>query len=160
MRNRHLFLLDVVLLAVIPTLALTMRVDSADWVASYVPTLIRFTILALIIKLVVFFMFSLYRRYWRYASVDELVSIILAVGSATLIVAGVFFGAAILGRDTAQSLPRSVPFIDGLLTLVVVGGSRFSVRIAAHKRRRSEHKNLSKAVLIVGAGVYGPRFAR
>jgi len=161
MRNRYLFLLDIVLLAVTPTLALALRVDSASWVASYVPALIRFTILALVIKLVVFFMFSLYRRYWRYASVDELVSIILAVGSATLIIAGVFFGAGILLElDTARSLPRSVPFIDGLLTLVVVGGSRFSVRVAAHKRRRSENKNLSKAVLIVGAGDAGAVISR
>ncbi len=160
MRNRHLFLLDIVLLAVTPTLALVMRVDSAAWVASYAPALIRFTILALIIKLVIFFLFGLYRRYWRYASVDELVSIILAVGSAILIIAGVFFGAGILGLDNARSLPRSVPFIDGLLTLVVVGGSRFSVRIAAHKRRRSEQKNNSKTVLIVGAGDAGAVIAR
>ncbi|MCX6993019.1 MAG: hypothetical protein NT011_07730 [Kiritimatiellaeota bacterium] len=98
MRNRYLFLLDIVLLAVTPTLALVMRVDSTAWVASYVPALIQFTILALIIKLVIFFLFGLYRRYWRYASVDELVSIILAGGSATLIIAGIFFGAGILGR--------------------------------------------------------------
>ncbi|MCX6993020.1 MAG: hypothetical protein NT011_07735, partial [Kiritimatiellaeota bacterium] len=91
---------------------------------------------------------------------DELVSIILAGGSATLIIAGIFFGAGILGLDNARSLPRSVPFIDGLLTLVVVGGSRFSVRIAAHKRRRSAQKNNSKAVLIVGAGDAGAVIAR
>ncbi|MBU4212455.1 MAG: polysaccharide biosynthesis protein [Verrucomicrobia bacterium] len=160
MRNRYLFLLDVVLLAVTPTLALVMRVDAASWVASYAPALIQFTILALIIKLVIFFLFGLYRRYWRYASVDELVSIILAVGSATLIIAGVFFGAGILGLDNARGLPRSVPFIDGLLTLVVVGGSRFSVRIAAHKRRRNAQKYNSKTVLIVGAGDAGTVIAR
>lgn len=160
MRNRHLFLLDIVLLAVTPTLALVMRLDSAAWIARYAPALIQFTILALIIKLVIFFLFGLYRRYWRYASVDELVSIFLAVGSATLIIAGVFFGAGILGLDDARSLPRSVPFIDGLLTLVVVGGSRFSVRVAAHKRRRNEQKNNSKAVLIVGAGDAGAVIAR
>jgi len=161
MRNRYLFLLDIVLLAVTPILALVMRLDSASWIAGYAPALIRFTILALIIKLVIFFLFGLYRRYWRYASVDELVSIILAVGSATLIIAGVFFGAGILlGLEAGRSLPRSVPFIDGLLTLVVVGGSRFSVRVAAHKRRRSENQSPNKAVLIVGAGDAGAVIAR
>ena len=158
MRNRHLFLLDLVLLAMTPTLALVMRVDSAF--ASYQPTLIHFTVLALTIKLTIFFVFGLYRRYWRYASVDELVSIILAVGSASLIIAGLFFGAGILGIDTGRSLPRSVPFIDGLLTLMVVGGSRFSVRIAAHKRRRNERQQNSKAVLIVGAGDAGSMIVR
>ncbi len=160
MRNRYLFLLDIVLLAVTPTLALAMRVDSAAWLASYVPALVQFTILALFIKLLTFFLFGLYRRYWRYASVDELVSIILAVGSAILIIAGIFFGAGILGLDHTRNLPRSVPFIDGLLTLVVVGGSRFSVRIAAHKRRRNDQKNNSKAVLIVGAGDAGAVISR
>jgi len=137
-----------------------MRLDSAAWIASYAPALIRFTILALIIKLVIFFLFGLYRRYWRYASVDELVSIILAGSSATLIIAGVFFGAGILGLENARSLPRSVPFIDGLLTLAVVGGSRFSVRVAAHKRRHNAQKNNSKTVLIVGAGDAGTVIAR
>lgn len=160
MRNRYLFLLDIVLLAVTPTLALVMRVDSAAWLASYASALFQFTILALVIKLVVFFMFGLYRRYWRYASVDELVSIILAVGSATLIIAGIFFGAGILGLDHTRSMPRSVPLIDGLLTLVVVGGSRFGVRVAAHRRRRGDQKNNSKAVLIVGAGDAGAVIAR
>lgn len=160
MRNRHLFLLDIVLLAVTPTLALVMRVDVASWVAGYAPALIQFTVLALIIKLAIFFLFGLYRRYWRYASVDELVSIILSVGSATLIVAGLFFGAGILGLDTGRTLPRSVPFIDGLLTLVVVGGTRFSVRIMAHKRRRSERQRDSKTVLIVGAGDAGAVIVR
>ena len=160
MRNRHLFLLDVALLAMTPTLALVMRVDSASWFASYQTALIRFTVLALAVKLAVFFMFGLYRRYWRYASVDELVSIIISVASASLIIAGLFFGAGILGLDAGRSLPRSVPFLDGLLTLIVVGGSRFSVRIASHKRRRSERQRDSKAVLIVGAGDAGSMIVR
>ena len=160
MRNRYLFLLDIVLLSVTPTLALVMRVDVSAWVASYAPALIQFTVLALIIKLAIFFLFGLYRRYWRYASVDELVSIILAVGSATLIVAGLFFGAGILGIDAGRSLPRSVPFIDGLLTMMVIGGTRFSVRIMAHKRRHSERQRDNKAVLIVGAGDAGAAIVR
>lgn len=160
MRNRHFFILDLVLLSVTPALALVLRVDTASWVASYPPALIRYTLLAVAVKLIVFFLFGLYRRYWRYASVDELVSIILAVGSSTLIVAGLFFGAGILGLDAGRSLPRSVPFIDGLLTLVVIGGTRFSVRIVAHHRRRREQPADSKAVLIVGAGDAGAMTVR
>lgn len=153
-------MLDIALLAMIPTLALAMRVDSAGWVAHYKPALINFTILALGVKLAVFSMFGLYRRYWRYASVDELVSIILAVGTATVIVAGLFFGAGIAGLDAGRNLPRSVPFIDGLLTLMAAGGARFSVRIAAHKRRRATPLQPNKSVLIVGAGDAGSMIAR
>lgn len=160
MRNRYLFLLDIVLLAVTPTLALVMRVDSAAWVAAYVPALVHFTLLALAVKVAICFFFGLYRRYWRYASVDELVSILLAVGSATLIIAGVFFGAGIMGADAGRRLPRSVPFIDGLLTLMVVGGTRFSVRVMAHRQRRLGRTEDCKAVLIVGAGDAGAMIVR
>lgn len=160
MRNRHFFILDLVLLAMTPVLALVLRVDAASWVASYQPALIRFTILAVIVKLALFFFFGLYRRYWRYASVNELVSIFLAVGSATLIIAGIFFGAGILGMDAGRSLPRSVPFIDGLLTLVVVGGTRFSVRVIGHRRALSERQADLKPVLIAGAGDAGTMIAR
>jgi len=160
MRNRYLFLLDIALLAVTPTLALVLRVDISLWISGYASPLIQFTLLALAIKLITFYLFGLYRRYWRYASVDEMLSIILAVGGSTLVVAGLFFGAGILGLDSGRSLPRSVPFIDGLLTLIVVGGSRFSVRIAAHKRRSNEHQLDSKPVLIVGAGDAGSMIVR
>jgi len=160
MRNRYLFLLDLALLAVTPTLALVLRVDVSLWIAGYAPAMIQFTILALAVKVIIFFLFGLYRRYWRYASIDEMVSIILAVASSTLVVAGLFFGAGILGFDAGRSLPRSVPFIDGLLTLMVVGGARFSVRIAAHKRRPGKRHDDGKAVLIVGAGDAGSMIVR
>ncbi len=166
MRNRYLFILDVVLLSVTPVLALVLRLDAAAWVSRYGPALLRFTLLALAVKLATFFLFGLYRRYWRYASVDELLSIVLAVGSATLVAAGLVFGAGILGldvfgQDVGRSLPRSVPFIDGLLTLLVVGGSRFSVRVVTHRRRRrADPGDEGKNVLIVGAGDAGSMIAR
>lgn len=165
MRNRYLFILDIILLAVSPFLAMAMRVDSAEWVAKYAPALIRYTILALLIKLAIFFAFGLYRRFWRYASMEEMVCILLAVGSSTLVVAGLFFGAGmlelkILGQDVGRILPRSVPFIDGMLTLLMVGGPRFSVRMLSYKRRHSHSVQGCKTVLIVGAGEAGAMIAR
>jgi len=79
---------------------------------------------------VIFFLFGLYRRYWRYASVDELVSIILAVAVPPDYRRSVF-GAGILGLDNARSLPARCR----LLTGCDAGRGRrirFSVRIAAH----------------------------
>ncbi len=161
MRNRYFFILDLALLALTPTLALVLRVDVAVGWAVYAAALARFTVVALAVKLAVFFLFGLYRRYWRYASVNELVSIVLAVGTATAVVAGLFFGAGVLGLDAGQSLPRSVPFIDGLLTLVAAGGTRFSLRVAAARRpRRDEHAQDARPVLIVGAGDAGAMIAR
>lgn len=160
MRNRYFFLLDIVLLTFLPTVALALRVDSAGWVKNYQLALIQFTALTLAVKFICFYGFGIYRRYWRYASVDDLVSIILAVCSATLIIAGLFFGVGILGLNTGRSLPRSVPFIDGLLTLVMIGGVRFSARIVAARWQRGERTGNRKSVLIVGAGNAGAMIAR
>lgn len=162
MRNRYFFLLDLVLLCILPALALGMRVDQYTWIAGvYVRPLIQYTVLSVLVKLAAFYGFGLYRRYWRYASVGELVSIVLAVATATVIVAGLFFVGRVFGfihDDVA--LPRSVPFIDGLLTLMVVGGTRFSVRVIHHQSTRAEKAGARKAVLIVGAGDAGSMIAR
>ncbi len=55
-------------------------------------------------------------------------------------------------------LPRSIPLIDGMLTLMAVGGSRFSVRLAERWRRRGSPGG--KRVLIIGAGDAGRMIAR
>ena len=160
MRNRHLFLLDLVLLASTPILAYILRVDPALWSVDAAPALLAFTGLSLGVKLASFLFFGLYRRYWRYASVDELVSILMAAGASTALVTGLFFGAVLQGFGPISSLPRSVPFIDGLLTLVAVGGTRFSVRVAARRRRAAEPAPGRKSVLIVGAGDAGAVIVR
>jgi FlaA1/EpsC-like NDP-sugar epimerase len=58
----------------------------------------------------------------------------------------------------SPQLPRSVPFIDGLLTLTAIGGSRFSIRLAERWRRRGTPGG--KRVLIIGAGDAGRMIAR
>ena len=78
LRNRHFVILDVCLLAAIPAIALTLRVN-LPWDRSYPQVLLIFTLLALLVKMPVFYAFRLYARYWRYASMDELSAIALAV---------------------------------------------------------------------------------
>ena len=55
-------------------------------------------------------------------------------------------------------MPRSIPFIDGMLTLMAVGGSRFSVRLVERWRRRGSPGE--KRVLIIGAGDAGRMIVR
>ena len=56
-------------------------------------------------------------------------------------------------------LPRSLPFIDGLVSLVLIGASRSSLRFIDQLRRRTPAKN-QHHVLIVGAGEVGSMVAR
>lgn len=101
------------------------------------------------IKTLVYYYFNMYRTIWKYASIKELLNIFLAtilsniLGVAFLFIRGVSF-------------PWSIYLIVVLLDLVLVGGSRFSYRIANLKlmSRRPEAK-ATERVMIVGAGDAG-----
>ncbi|HYK87754.1 MAG TPA: polysaccharide biosynthesis protein, partial [Acidobacteriota bacterium] len=107
---------------------------------------------ALIIQLGVFAYFRLFRGWWRYVGVSDLLDIVkAAVISAPLIYAGVHLVYGFLW------FPRSVFIIDPILTILVIGGTRFAVRMnAEHARRYFAHT----ATVIVGAGREGDATAR
>ncbi len=158
-RNRHFFLLDVFLLLFTPTLALALRVDAAVF-PRYVEGLLIFTALSLFIKLLTFHFFLFYRQYWRYAEVEDLITIGLMVITSTILAAGIFFALQGLNLIRDPGVPRAVPFIDGMLTLVVAGGTRLSMRAV---QRAQTHYARRKAdwrrALIVGAGKSGATLA-
>ena len=158
-RNRHFFFLDLLLLSLTPVIALSLRVN-LPWSKEYLPSLALYTGLALLVKLPLFLYFRLYSRYWPFASIDALVTVTLAVGVATLLVSGLYFAIGSLDFLAGDNLPRSLPFIEGLLTLCVVGGTRFSVRVAQYYQGRLRPDQQSRRVLIAGAGDAGQIVAR
>ena len=154
LRNRYFALLDILVLSVTPILALGLRTN-LPWEHKYNQALLIFTVLTLLIKLPTFYFFRLYARYWRYASIDELLAIFLAVGTTTVIVTGIYW--IIQDSDLIETtgFPRSVPIIDGLLTLLAVGGFRMSIRVIEYLRQHDLKRGKGKRVLIVGAGDAG-----
>jgi FlaA1/EpsC-like NDP-sugar epimerase len=136
LRNRHFLLLDVLVLCVTPAIALMLRVDGVEALGNHGPALLLYTGAALIITVAVFIAFGLYSRYWRYASIDEMLQIAAASLVATLLVVTIFFAVRIpaLGIcgavEPARGLPRLVPFIDAMLLVLTVGATRVSVRTA------------------------------
>ncbi|HEY5159211.1 MAG TPA: nucleoside-diphosphate sugar epimerase/dehydratase [Anaerolineales bacterium] len=159
LRNRYFFIVDIFMLAAIPALALTLRVN-LPWDRAYPQALLIFTLLALLVKLPVFYAFRLYARYWHYASMDEMITIALAVLITSALITAISWGMQGLGVLGESSLPRSVPIIDGLLTLLFVGGTRFSLRAAGYLQARSSNGTLGKRVLIAGAGDAGEMVVR
>ncbi|MFO7683196.1 MAG: polysaccharide biosynthesis protein, partial [Chloroflexota bacterium] len=155
LRNRHFFLLDLLFLLLTPTLALMLRLDQLHVPASFYGGLVLYTAAALVIRLAIFYYAGLYRRYWKYASVDELGQIVLAVLASTLLVAAV--AGALLGW-LHVAFARSVFVLDALLVLVFVGGIRFGMRLLSQKRGRVNGDG--RAVLIVGAGDAGVMLLR
>lgn len=159
LRNRHFFLVDVFAFAFIPLFALSLRLDSA---LSFILTFERYqadlllvTLLFMVIKLTVFLSGGFYKHYWRYASIDELSNVAVLTGASVILQTLAF---AVLKSLSILSLPRSLPFLDGLLTLLIIGGMRFSIRAIERRKRRSEtseRRDLRKRALIIGAGNAG-----
>lgn len=101
------------------------------------------------IFIVTFYLFKLYSSLWRYASVNELVSIVIATTLATII-------SYIYGISLGVQMPRSIYVISWMLIMLSVGGVRFSYRIfwVAYFLNKKERMAL-KNVLVVGAGAAG-----
>jgi FlaA1/EpsC-like NDP-sugar epimerase len=153
LRNRHFLGLDVLLLLCTPALALALRLESWSAVLDFGPSLTVVTLAFLAVKLPVFTFSKLYRRFWRHASIDEMARIIFAVALAVLVQTLLFFGVLRPTGLIEAGFPRSVPFIEGLLALLVVGGVRFSVRLAQRVQQR--FRISGRRVLVMGAGDAG-----
>jgi len=112
--------------------------------------------LALVIKPVVYYLFGLYRRMWVYASIPEIKLIFFAVTTASVLVSVPMY--FFLYGNVFYAFPRSVLVIDWILSLLLVGGQRFSFRIFSENLRRSidsEKGGAVKQILVIGAGDAG-----
>ncbi len=158
LRNRYLFLADLVIIAVSILISFALR----DYVIfhTYLPAALWMIAAALVVKPVVFWAFGLYRRFWAYASTKEAMLIIGAVAVNVLLMIGYYLFTFAVGLPR---IPRSIPFIDGLVSLVLTGGMRFSIRLLSElmqARRRLPGSGATKRVLIAGAGDAGALVAR
>ncbi len=159
-RNRYLLVADLLAILVSVFVSFALRLDVGDLFVSYLPLAVWLAVQAVVVKPVVFWAMGLYRRYWAYASVQELVLIFNAVGLSSLILAVWVFVNIILRWNL---VPRSIPFIDWLVTLFLVGGIRLSVRVISEVRRARRilpGAHGSRRILIAGAGDAGALVAR
>lgn len=160
LRNRHLFVLDILALSLIPALALTIRLEKLDWWPQTSHALFFFTIVALSVKLPVFYGLRVYDRYWRYANVNDLILVLIAVGlSTTILVIGFVTPYALLERY-GLAMYRTVPLIDGLLTCLTVVGLRLGFWTLYQWHSRFRRLIGGRRVLVVGAGEAGTLIVR
>ncbi len=143
--------MDVVLLLLLPLIALFLRVEQASVVNRYFGDIITYTLVSIAVRLVVFWRFKLYARYWRYASIDDLIEIASANLLSSVIIAVAFYAASAIGLIT---LPRSTPLIDCLIVFLVISSTRFAVRLGQRSQKQNDPSRLFN-VAIMGAGDAG-----
>jgi FlaA1/EpsC-like NDP-sugar epimerase len=107
-----------------------------------------------IIKLFVFFVSGLYDRMWRYVSTRELRVLVIdvAIGSALAVIPLYFI--------SQTGFSRAVIIVDALLSVLLVGGARFSVRYIYELQKHRSVMAESKPALIFGAGDSGEVIVR
>jgi len=160
LRNRVFLAGDLIGWTILPGLALGLRLESVEGVLGYLPQLLAFTAVAAVCKFVSLWHFGIYRRYWRYASIDELMLIAAGVVAAGMASAAIFWSVGWTPLLAGHTLPYSVPIMDTAFTLIFVGGTRFSVRVAQRLRQRFQGGRAGRPVLIIGAGDAGTLIAR
>ena len=152
MRKVVLILIDVLLVSISLYASLFLRFDGSI-PGLYLLRLEYLLLPAALIYLAVFLLAGFYRQMWRYASLNELVLIMVAVAVGT---AGIYSYSFFLDL----MLPRGVYVIQPILLCLLLGGSRISLRVLfsiLHRLRKPPGK---KNILIIGAGDVGVMVVR
>jgi FlaA1/EpsC-like NDP-sugar epimerase len=160
MRNRHLFLLDTAALVLSPIIAFVVRFETFQWLGQNLRMVLPYILLAVPIRLAVFYNFGMYRRLWRHASIGELKQILVAGGVAAIFAALIGLWIMPGTHITVARIPFSVVFIDGFLATAAIALPRLlarTIRLSNPKRRRSDP---GRPALIVGAGDTGKLVAK
>lgn len=105
-----------------------------------------------VVQGLMFWIFGLYRGIWRFASIPDMARILKSVLTGLTIIAVISF---LLTR--LENVPRSVFVLDGILLILLLGGSRILYRWI---KDRHLYLGSGKRTLIVGAGSAGELLAR
>ena len=157
-RNRFVLIGDIALIIISVLGSFALRLDVGE-LPFYFPAAVLMCVVALVVKIPTFFLFGLYRRLWIYASTGELRLITVAVTSASVLTSGVMLLLISAGM-VLPGMPRSALGIDWLLSLVLIGGSRFALRILAEQSVTARANGKTKRGLVIGAGDAGALVVR
>jgi FlaA1/EpsC-like NDP-sugar epimerase len=142
--------LDAGIVIFSPYLSLFLRFEGSVEM-NYLLALFNYLPLIVSVRLATLYIFGLYNRLWRYASINELVAIITAVTASSVVISAIMYW-------SLPGFPRSIYIMTWLLDIALIGGSRLGVRVLYHIRQSQASRKVN--VLIVGAGDAGAMIAR
>ena len=140
-------ILDVIALTVCSLLAILLRFDFSHIPSLYIDNIYKFLVIDAILLIIIFSLFKIYKSIWNYASITELINIII---SCSVFIFVEFMYKFIFNIE----MPRSYYLIKLLLMYIFISGIRFSYRII----RTISQKGYGKSAIntmIVGAGSAG-----
>ena len=159
LRNRHFLLSDIILLPMAVYASYLLRLEQIDPASRWWPGMMALMVLMVIATPLIFRRAGIYSRFWRYASIDEMLLLTGALTISVIVATGVCIGfGALLYAELW--IPRSIPFILLLLGLVATTGPRLLVRIWTRRSNNGKAPANAKRVAIMGAGDAGTMIAR
>lgn len=116
--------------------------------------------LFVIVNLLVFVSFRIYRISWFYFNLGDLINIISAQAVALSVLMALIlipFPSFVFHNSTffhlhINGFPRSIFFMDGAISLLLFSGLRASKRVFFEASRRRENASYGKKTLVIGAG--------
>jgi FlaA1/EpsC-like NDP-sugar epimerase len=117
--------------------------------------MIRTLPLVAVVQALVFWGFGLYRGIWRYASLNDLRRLVIAV-----VVAALAAPFCLMLLRLSDPVPRSVLLLDPMLLLFIMGGSRVLYRGWKEHRLLRLAALDAEPVLVIGAGDTGATLVR
>lgn len=140
--------LDILAITMCSFLAIGLRFDFHDIPNTYIDNIYNFLIIDSIIIVAIFSIFKIYKSMWSYASITELINIILACSSYELI-------EFIYKQIINVNMPRSYYLIKLILLYIFISSIRYSYRIARTMKDYYREKNGLTNTMIIGAGEAG-----
>ena len=140
--------LDILAITMCSFLAIGLRFDFHDIPNIYIDYIYNYLLIDSIIIVAIFSIFKIYKSMWSYASITELINIILACSSYELI-------EFIYKQIINVNMPRSYYLIKLILLYIFISSIRYSYRIARTMRDYYREKNGLTNTMIIGAGEAG-----
>lgn len=156
LRVIFLALVDLVVIQFSAFMALLARFDFSYTLlreSMFLDALLRYAPWFTMLTVLIFIPFKLYSSLWEFASVDELLHILLAA----MAVAVLQFAAIVLNL---VDLPLSFPMLNAMFLAVLTVLFRFSYRMARSIARRRSRRGVQARTMLIGAGSAGMQILR
>lgn len=156
LRVIFLALVDLVVIQFSAFMALLARFDFSYtqlYESMFLVALLRYAPWFTVLTVLIFIPFKLYSSLWEFASVDELLHILLAA----MAVAVLQFAAIVLNL---VNLPLSFPMLNAMFLAVLTVLFRFSYRMARSIARRRSRRGVQARTMLIGAGSAGMQTLR
>ncbi|KGM96439.1 nucleoside-diphosphate sugar epimerase [Clostridium novyi A str. 4552] len=153
--NKKFLVYDIVLVTFFLYFALLLRFDfhiPQEYIVFFKVSIVPVIVISVICNAI----FHLYDCIWKYASIDELISIVYSVSLSNIIF--IFYSYFIsykLLSFVHYRFPATVHIIFWVLSILALGGTRFIYRVVGRNDNTETFDNKSSNILIVGAGDAG-----